>query len=141
MSKLQILSLLFDFGLVVLIWMVQLIIYPNFKYHNQDSLLKWHKKYTVRIAGVVIPLMFGQLLLYLYLVFAQPNVSLYIRTALVISVWIVTFAVFVPLHNTINKGKSSDKILHDLASKNWIRTLIWSLLFVINLASYFFLKA
>ena len=133
MSNLSIISLLFDFGLVVLIWMVQLIIYPSFKYHNQESLIKWHAKYTVRIAGIVIPLMFGQLILYLYLVFTQPDASIYIRTVLTISAWIGTFGIFVPLHNTINNRKSTEKTLNQLVSKNWIRTVIWTLLFIINL--------
>jgi len=135
MSNLQVLSLLFDFGLVVLIWIVQLIIYPSFKYHNQESLVKWHAKYTVRIAGVVIPLMFGQLILYLYLIFTQPDVSIYIRSGLTISAWITTFAIFVPLHNTINNRKNTEKTLSQLVSKNWIRTVIWTLLFIINLAT------
>ncbi|QCE43352.1 hypothetical protein [Psychroserpens sp. NJDZ02] len=135
MSNLQVLSLLFDFGLVVLIWIVQLIIYPSFKYHNQESLVKWHAKYTVRIAGVVIPLMFGQLILYLYLIFTQPDVSIYIRSGLTISAWLTTFAIFVPLHNTINNGKNTEKTLSQLVSKNWIRTVIWTLLFIINLAT------
>ncbi len=133
MSNLSIISLLFDFGLVVLIWMVQLIIYPSFNYHNQESLIKWHAKYTVRIAGIVIPLMFGQLILYLYLVFTQADASIYIRTVLTISAWIATFAIFVPLHNTINNRKSTEKTLNQLVSKNWIRTAIWTLLFIINL--------
>ena len=135
MSNLQVLSLLFDFGLVVLIWIVQLIIYPSFKYHNQESLVKWHAKYTVRIAGVVIPLMFGQLTLYLYLIFTQPDVSIYIRSCLTISAWLTTFAIFVPLHNTINNAKNTEKTLSQLVSKNWIRTVIWTLLFIINLAT------
>ncbi|WP_292944605.1 hypothetical protein [Olleya sp. UBA1516] len=133
MSNLHIISLLFDFGLVVLIWMVQLIIYPSFKYYNQEALIKWHAKYTVRIAGIVIPLMFGQLILYLYLVFTQSDTSIYIKSALTISAWIATFAIFVPLHSTINNGKSTEKTLQDLVSKNWIRTAIWTLLFIINL--------
>ena len=133
MSNLHIISLLFDFGLVVLIWMVQLIIYPSFKYYNQEALIKWHAKYTVRIAGIVIPLMFGQLILYLYLVFTQPDTSIYIRSGLTISAWVATFAIFVPLHNTINNGKNTEKTLSQLVSKNWIRTVIWTLLFIINL--------
>ncbi|WP_272022958.1 hypothetical protein [Olleya namhaensis] len=133
MNNLSIISLLFDFGLVVLIWMVQLIIYPSFKYHTQQSLIKWHAKYTVRIAGIVIPLMFGQLILYLYLVFTQADASIYIRTVLTISAWVATFTIFVPLHNTINNGKSTEKTLSQLVSKNWIRTAIWTLLFIINL--------
>ncbi len=47
-----ILRLLFDFGLVVLIWIVQLVIYPGLCYYSETDLLKWHKLYTSRIAYV-----------------------------------------------------------------------------------------
>ena len=46
-------ALLVDAGLVVLIWMVQLIIYPSFL-HYDNNLVEWHHKYTSRIALIVV---------------------------------------------------------------------------------------
>ncbi|MFT7429007.1 MAG: hypothetical protein ACI9IZ_001504, partial [Nonlabens sp.] len=43
MNYLDLLQLLVDFGLVVLIWIVQLIIYPSFLYYGSKTLNKWHK--------------------------------------------------------------------------------------------------
>ncbi len=69
---LDLIRLICDTGLFVLIWMVQLIIYPSFIFYEPKDLYKWHSKYTKRIAFIVIPLMLGQLLtvfLQLYLQF------------------------------------------------------------------------
>ncbi|MEO1009857.1 MAG: hypothetical protein AAFX53_01035 [Bacteroidota bacterium] len=62
--KYEILRLLCDFGLVVLIWSVQLIIYPSFQFYNPIELLLWHGIYVHRITYVVLPLMVGQLVFY-----------------------------------------------------------------------------
>ena len=31
-----------DFGAVVLIWMVQLVVYPSFTYFQKKELMDWH---------------------------------------------------------------------------------------------------
>ena len=35
-----------DFGAVVLIWLVQLVIYPSFLHYAESDLVNWHKIYT-----------------------------------------------------------------------------------------------
>ena len=59
---LETIRLICDSGLLILIWMVQLVIYPSFSYYKQEDLFKWHETYTKRIAVIVIPLMLGQLI-------------------------------------------------------------------------------
>ena len=61
--SIPLIRLLFDFGLLVLIWLVQLVIYPSFLYYEQDNLKRWHEKYTQKITYVVLPLMMGQLII------------------------------------------------------------------------------
>ena len=46
---LQSVRLLLDFGLMVLIWIVQLVIYPGLCYYKSEDLGNWHKIYTGRI--------------------------------------------------------------------------------------------
>ena len=58
----EILRILFDVGLLVLIWMVQLIVYPSFLYYTHEQLVVWHTRYVKQISLIVIPLMFGQTL-------------------------------------------------------------------------------
>lgn len=131
------LRLLLDFGLVILIWLVQLVIYPSFLFYVKDDLMRWHKKYTPRITFVVLPLMLGQLMLYGSLL--QEGKTFYSIGAfiLVLMAWLLTFTIFVPRHKEISSGTYSEKMLSQLVKYNWSRTLIWTLLFAWNLAENF----
>lgn len=126
------LRLLLDFGLVVLIWLVQLVIYPSFLYYVKDDLIGWHKKYTPRITFIVLPLMLGQLMLYGALLQEEKTFYSIGSFILVLMAWLLTFTVFVPRHKEISSGTYSKKTLTQLVKFNWSRTFIWSLLFVWN---------
>lgn len=60
-APLEITLHLFHFGLVVLIWLVQLVIYPSLAHIAVDRFRDWHRRYTERVSLVVVPLMFAQL--------------------------------------------------------------------------------
>ena len=128
--SLGILRLIFDFGLLVLIWIVQLIIYPSFKFYSSENLLIWHQKYTVAISFVVIPLMFGQLTTASLQLIAERNIFTIGSIILIALVWVSTFAQLVPIHGAIASGNTSQELLKELVFKNWIRTILWSLIFV-----------
>ena len=55
--NLEYIRLLVDAGFIVLIWAVQLVIYPSFKFYSNANLLKWHRLYTKRVTVIVLPLM------------------------------------------------------------------------------------
>ncbi|MBC6999171.1 hypothetical protein [Cytophaga sp. FL35] len=130
---LKICQLLFDFGLVVLIWMVQLIIYPSFKNYAKPDLNQWHPIYVHRIALVVIPLMFGQL--GLILVEITKGFSWYslVNLLLILFVWAFTFSFFAPAHKRISEDNYTPKLIQRLIQKNWVRTVVWTLVFIWNL--------
>ena len=124
-----------DFGLVVLTWMVQLIVYPSFLYYAKADLLRWHPKYTTAITLVVMPLMFGQLFGY---GFAIVRAFSWLRLAglvLVLATWLVTFTHAVPLHNAIAQGNGSPEVIHRLINAHWVRTALWTAIFVLGLIS------
>lgn len=127
--KLSILRLLFDFGLLVLIWMVQLIIYPSFQFYSENDLLPWHEKYMVAISFVVIPLMLGQLITAIFQLIHDRNCFSIASMMLITLVWIATFTQFVPLHDAITSGKTTKPLLEELVFKNWIRTGLWTIIF------------
>ena len=127
---LSFLRLFFDFGLVVLIWLVQLIIYPSFKYLEKPKLLEWHTRYSQRISVVVIPLMMGQLLITI-LQLLNGSIISYTIAVLVLAVWLITFIYFVPLHGRISKNTMNNQTLIQLVSVNWWRTLIWTAIFLL----------
>ncbi len=127
-----IIRLLLDFGLVVLIWMIQRIVYPSFLHYSAENLVIWHKEYTSRFSVIVIPLMFGQLGISIYQAILLTNLYTVVSLVIVILLWVSTFLQFVPIHSGISKGLISKKKLNSLVSKNWLRTFLWSLLFVMN---------
>lgn len=127
--NLSILRLVFDTGLLVLIWMVQLIIYPSFKFYSENELLQWHEKYVAEISYIVIPLMFGQLIAAVIQLIAEQNWFTIGSLVLITLVWMSTFTQFVPMHNTISSGQATVRLLEALVFKNWLRTGLWTIIF------------
>lgn len=128
--SITILRLLFDFGLLVLIWIVQRIIYPGFLHYNSKDLINWHKVYTSRVTFIVMPLMLGQLGISIYQLIMEINLYTVLSLIIIIVIWVSTFLQFVPVHAQISKGETSQKMLNSLVKKNWIRTFLWTVLFL-----------
>ena len=124
---------LVDFGLLVFIWTIQLVVYPSFRYFPADSLLKWHGTYTSAVSIIVMPLMITQLTLHAWRVYDSFSHGNLLLLLLVIGTWAVTFVIFVPLHNKISLGHELTESLANLVLYNWIRTALWGLIFLIGL--------
>lgn len=125
-------QLIVDFGLVVLIWMVQLIVYPSFKYYQKQDLIVWHQKYTKRIALIVVPLMLLQLGIAVFNILYQFNSNTLITFLVLIVLWVFTFTSFAPLHFKITEGKFDENLLELLIKRNWMRTFLWTFLFIFD---------
>ncbi len=132
---LQLLSLV-SFGLVVLIWLVQLIIYPNFQYLSNSKRIQWHRFYTPRITIIVAPLMILQLITATYLLFLDLTLLNSFATLLIVLNWLITFIYFVPLHAKIDSNNIDQGSLKSLVHVNWYRTVLWSCIFLIVLTEY-----
>lgn len=117
-----------DFGLVVLLWLVQCIIYPSFLQVTPDRLIDWHATYTRRMGYIVAPMMFAQLGLSVLGVWQTGAALAWLDLILVLCCWGLTFGLSVPLHNRIAAGKSDPLILRRLVLTNWPRTLLWTFL-------------
>ncbi|MEO0572965.1 MAG: hypothetical protein AAF039_14755 [Bacteroidota bacterium] len=132
------LALLFDTGCFVLIWLVQLIIYPGFQYYHPNHLKTWHSKYTKRVTLVVLPLMLGQLILGTVQVASFHLLDL-LKFGLILTTWLVTFVIFIPLHNKIATIEETRQVTNALVKKNWLRTGLWSLIFILSVLKHFIL--
>jgi hypothetical protein len=127
------LKLLFDFGLVILIWMTQLIVYPSFSEYSESALLSWHPAYTIRITIIVVPLMFGQLGMHILDLIRDQNKWKILAFILIILAWANTFFFAVPLHNQIAAGVNVTEAAADLVTVNAYRTFFWTAVFGIDL--------
>jgi len=126
--------LIIDFGLVILIWMVQLIVYPSFLYYKDTELITWHTEYTPRITKIVAPLMFAQFGLPVFGLFQGLTAYSKLYAALVISMWLLTIIIFIPIHEKIQGGSASTDLLQRLVRTNWYRTAVWTFIFLVTLA-------
>ncbi len=124
---------LIDFGMVVLIWMTQLIVYPSFGYFEEKNLLAWHKKYTSLISIIVMPLMILQLGLHLLGIWEAFNLARLMALVVIVWCWTVTFVMAVPLHQKISSGAGIKESTYQLVRINWYRTAGWTVVFILSI--------
>lgn len=124
---------LLDFGMVVILWLVQLVIYPSFLSCDETRLVAWHRRYTSRVAWVIIPVMFTQLPVVAWLSWQYPHPANFCALLALLACWILTFAVSVPLHRSIDAGDTTVRTRERLILTNWPRTILWSVAFLIGL--------
>ena len=124
---------LVDFGLVILIWMTQLIVYPSFTYYSESELVTWHSKYTTAISLIVMPLMLGQVVLHGLGLLNDFSWLRLVAAVLIALAWVNTFFYAVPLHNKISANVDVLNAADQLVKINWYRTALWTLIFLISL--------
>lgn len=125
-----------DFGLVVLIWIVQLIIYPGFRYYTPADLAVWHPKYANLITLIVGPLMLAQVGLVGWELLNRFSWLTLVSAVLVGLMWVSTAVQAVPVHNAIAAGETSPETLARLVNVNWVRTVGWTIIFVLGVVSH-----
>jgi hypothetical protein len=136
LSHMDTLKLVIDAGMVVLIWIVQLVIYPGFCYYSESDIKRWHKIYTSKITIVVLPMMLSQLMLHGLSSYVEPSIINIGNLILVIILWLITFLVAVPLHQDIDTKENSTVSRMKLVKINWSRTLLWTLILIISIYQY-----
>ena len=105
-------SLAFDSGLFVLIWLVHTVIYPAFREVEPSRSATWHTTYSRRISWFVIPLMFGQLGITIALAVCESSVLNLATLVGVVSAWVSTFLQSVPFHRRLSEaGKTGGNFL------------------------------
>lgn len=120
-------NLAVSWGLLILIWLVQLIVYPGFQRILPEAFASYHQWYVKRIAYVVLPLMIAELALTAGWVLSDNfSTASVLSSFFVFIVWLSTLALQVPIHNQLKIGKD-DILIRRLVATNWIRTTAWSL--------------
>ena len=122
-----------DLGMVVLIWLVQLVIYPSFRFADPNRFVDWHHSYMQRVSYVVMPLMLTQALCIGITCFLQPDLGTLFSAVCMLVAWIVTFTYSVPCHNQLQNAGNASEWIERLIKTNWIRTIAWTLVLVGNL--------
>ncbi len=137
---LEILRAIVDFGAVILIWLVQLVIYPSFLYFAPKDLKRWHIVYTQRVTFVVAPIMFAQTGIIAYQAVQSLNMLSIVSLLICISLWLLTFLKAVPLHQAIDVDEDGvEELCLKLVQINKKRTGLWTLLSLISIYQLFVL--
>ena len=127
LSQLAVFNIAVSWGLCILIWLVQVIIYPGFQQIPSKIFISYHRWYAIRISAVVIPLMLCEMIIAIAW-FGLDNYSFFslISVFLVVVIWLSTFLLQVPMHKCLQAGKD-DACIRRLVNTNWVRTIAWSL--------------
>lgn len=106
------------------IWLVQILVYPNFKLIGKTEFQKCHQFHTNRITWIVAPLMTIELSSGIWMALKSTSQPLYWNVFSILLVWILTATVNVPAHNRLLFDLDYSK--NKLVLGNWPRTVIWT---------------
>lgn len=116
-----------SWALLSLIWLIQLMHYPAFRFVSADRFVAFHRHHTLAISVIAMPLMLLELAVTTAFWLSNPVAPVLLSSFLIVLViWASTFLVQVPLHRALAAGKDRAKI-DRLIRTNWLRTALWSL--------------
>jgi len=123
----QIAHLAATWGMIGVIWFVQLVHYPLMSWVSKEAFPEFEESLCFRTSFIVIPLMTVELLAACLLLIIHSPSSLYlVNFILVVAIWLSTFFIQVPLHNKLLLAFDSSAH-RKLVVSNWIRTGLWSI--------------
>ena len=108
-----------------IIWFVQIIHYPALSPPAAGSFPEQHQHYTRQMGLLVGPVMLLELALQIRWLLQAPGLLSATGTLLLLLIWISTFTLQVPVHNTLTKNYNSARV-RQLVRTNWIRTAGWT---------------
>ncbi len=112
-----------------LIWLVQLVVYPQFANVGTSQFATYHRFHSNRITWIVAPLMALELLsasAMLLQPHAAHNAAIVVGLALAVSAWGLTGLLAVPAHNRLGRGFDTTA-MQRLMLANTLRTIVWTL--------------
>lgn len=132
-ENLSSLRLAVDTASLVLIWLVELVIYPAFLHFPLQEFRTWHLIYTKRVVFVVVPVLLAQLTVYICLAVVNPAAwDIWLNIGLMVMVWLVTFILAMPLHNSLDVVESHTVTARRLIKVNIYRTFLWTAMWIIT---------
>lgn len=106
------------------IWLVQILVYPNFKIVGSLEFRKFHEFHLNRITWVVAPVMTIELLTGAWLLTYDQTLVYWLNLVSVLFLWLYTGLINVPSHKRLNYNFEVSKSF--LVLSNWPRTVVWS---------------
>jgi hypothetical protein len=112
--------------IIGLIWVVQILVYPQFLRVGELEFKDYHFAHCFRIGLIVGPLLFLEAATAAWLLYlGQHDFPFLISLGLILANWISTAAIQAPMHTKLMKGFNA-KTIRLLILSNWIRTFAWT---------------
>ena len=124
MSPTFLIQVFSSFFMTGLIWLVQLVHYPSFRFVDRESFTAFHQLHSNRITWIVAPMMAAELGSALLLLSTGQEWTM-VNVVSVGALWLITGLVSVPLHNRLAQGYDGTTAKR-LTDTNWLRTILWS---------------
>ena len=127
MDFLFFLNVISAFLLTGVIWTIQIVHYPSFRYIDKLSFTNFHNFHERRISIIVMPLMLIELITSIALYIHNMWSIIFALNLLIVGlIWYSTFFVQVPIHSILS-AKKDKNLIEKLVNTNWIRTFLWSI--------------
>ena len=137
MDELNIIRNIFDIGIVIVVWLAQVIMYPSLAHIEESVFISWHRRYANRIAFFVIPLLCGQAIAVGVQIYTGGGMLPVISGLIIVLCWASTFGLSVPCHAKLQRSGKDLHVIKRLVRTNLIRTLLWTIVFGLGLLQTF----
>lgn len=112
--------------LVGLIWVVQILVYPQFRRVAPEEFRDYHFAHCFRIGLIVAPLLFVEATSAAWLLYeGRQALPFLVSTGLIPIIWLTTAVFQAPIHTRLGRGFDVP-LIRRLILSNWIRTLAWT---------------
>ena len=136
MNTILLLKWSIDVSLFILIWLVQIIIYPSFRYVDVDKFDFWHTRYMGLITYFVAPLMLLQAVAMAYQLYYNFDWMTLISAVCIGLVWLSTAVLSIPCHTSLQQSGFHSPTIEKLIATNWYRTVLWTVVVLINICVF-----
>ena len=127
MQVLMLLHLAVTAAYLTILWMAQLLVYPQFVRVPADSFSVYHAEHCRRMGWIVAPLFLVEGTTALLLAWQLWTIQPALQTAslgLFLLGHGITFSVFVPLHRQLARTPVTNDDIHRALRLNWLRTVV-----------------
>jgi hypothetical protein len=112
--------------LVGLIWVIQIIAYPQFLRVGVAEFVRYHFSHCLRVGFLIAPLIAVEAISAAWLLYqGHRERSFLISVALILVIWLSTAVFQAPMHVRLMSGFDAG-VIRRLILTNWLRTLAWT---------------
>ncbi len=112
--------------MTAVIWLVQVLIYPNFRFIPDAEFKAFHKRHCDRISLPVGPMIVQLFMVAMVLKEGSRTPEWIFHGIAIALIYAVTAVFSAPAHAKLGRGKNLQAI-DRLILSNWVRTLLWTM--------------